>query len=454
MTIPLQIRFTPMFSIPFPHSLCTMVLSLGALLCAFFVFPQASHAQEALRLSLDSARQYALEYNRTLVNADLSVDEASARLRETVAQGLPQVNATMDYSNFFGSSASLGNFPGMRITFNPTSNLGVTVSQLVFSGSYIVGIQSAKLYREMMRVSREKTRTDILAQVTEAYSLCLVSERIRQGLEENLANMQTILGQTKVMVDVGMAEELDYDQLAVQVGTIDDALKAAERQVEISLNMLRLMLGIPAERDIILTGNIERMIGSTDFHTSLQRPFILQKNPEYRMMTLQEEIAQRAVRMEQSAFLPTITGFYSFTEKLLKPEFDITPKHVIGLNLSLPLFTSGLRAHRIEQAQLNREIAQNQHELLTQELAIREKQLRYNLNNALDQYENRRANRDVAKKVFANMNNKFRQGMVSALDLTMAHNSALQAENNYYSALLQLMQAQVALDKLQSALEP
>jgi outer membrane protein TolC len=290
-----------------------MALCLGPALCMILALPHEGHAQAALRLSLDSARQYALEYNRTLVNADLSVDDASARLRETVAQGLPQVNATMDYSNFFGSSASLGNFPGMRITFNPTSNLGVTVSQLVFSGSYIVGIQSAKLYREMTRGSREKTRTDILAQVTEAYYLCLVSERIRQGLEENLGNMQTVLGQTKVMVDVGMTEELDYDQLAVQVGTIDDALKAAERQVEISLNMLRLLLGVPAERDIILTGDIERMIGSTDFHTSLQRPFILRKNPEYRMMTLQEEIARRAVRMEQAAFLPTITGFYSFT---------------------------------------------------------------------------------------------------------------------------------------------
>ncbi len=430
----------------------TGLLQCCIVLCIVFAIAPKSYAQAPVQLSLDSAKQCALDYNKTIANADLSVDDARARLRETVAQGLPQIHATVDYSNFFGSSASLGNFPGMRITFNPTSNLGLTVSQLVFSAGWIVGIQSAKLYREMMKAGRENTRATILAQVTEAYTLCLVSERIRQGLTENLENMQTVLDQTKVMVDVGMAEELDYDQLAVQVGTIGDALKAAERQVEISLNMLRLLIGVPAEQIITLTDGIETLVAHADFRGSLDRPFSLEANPEYRMMALQTDIARRAVRLEQSTLLPTITGFYSYTEKLLKPEFDITPKHVIGLNLSLPLFTSGLRLHRIEQAQLNTQIAENKMELLTRELAIREKQLRYNLSNAIDQYENRRTNMEVAKKVFMHMNNKYQQGMVSSLDLTTAHNTSIQAENNFYNALLQLIQSQVALDRLLNTL--
>ncbi|MBR9978372.1 MAG: TolC family protein [Bacteroidetes bacterium] len=409
-------------------------------------------AQQILDLGLDDARRHALEHNTSLANAGLSVDNARAQLREAVAQGLPQVSATVDYSNFFGSTVSLGNFPGMEIEFNPTSNLGISVSQIIFSGSYIVGVQSAKLYREMMETNREKTRNDILAQVTQAYCLCLISERMQGVVRDNLKNMQDMLDKSKALLDAGMSEELDHDQLTVQVSMLSDALRAADRQTELSRNMLRLHLGLTAEQEIRLTDDIETIVATTDFDGALAQPFSLEMHPEYRMMALQSDIAKRQLRMQQSSFLPTIAGFYNFTEKLLKPEFDITPKHVIGLNLSLPLFTSGARLSRIDQANVELRIAENQKKLLSQELQLREKQLRFNLNNAMEQYESQRANLRVSRKVHAGMKLKFEQGMISGLDLTTANNNFLQAENSYLTALLQLMEAQVEFARLRNSL--
>lgn len=409
-------------------------------------------AQQVLDLGLDDARRQALEHNTTLANAGLSVDNARAQLREAVAQGLPQVSATVDYSNFFGSTVSLGGFPGMEIEFNPTSNLGISVSQIIFSGSYIVGVQSAKLYREMMETNREKTRNDVLAQVTQAYCLCLISERMRGVVGDNLANMRDMLEKTKALLDAGMSEDLDYDQLTVQANMLSDALRAADRQVEVARNVLRLHLGLPAEQEIRLTDDIETIVATTDFDEALSQPFSLEAHPEYRMIALQSDIAKRQLRMQQSSFLPTIAGFYNFTEKLLKPEFDITPKHVIGLNLSLPLFTSGARLSRIDQASVDLRIAENQQELLSRELQLREKQLRFNLDNAMEQHESQRANLKVSRKVYDAMKLKFEQGMISGLDLTTASNNFLQAENSYLSSLLQLMEAQVEFARLRNSI--
>lgn len=405
-------------------------------------------AQAVMQLTLDSAKHYALEHNKNLINAGLSVDEADLKLRETIVQGLPQVDATIDYNNFFGSTASLGAFPGMEIEFNPTSNLSLSVGQLIFSGSYIVGIQTARLFREVTTASVEKTELEIKAQVAQGYYLGLISLRSKSIVKDNLDNILDVIDKTRAMVDTGVAEELDFDQLTVQANMLENAFKAAERQVELALNMLRLQMGLDAGVEISLIDDLDSIIDRSDFLGSLLNSFSVQENIDYQLVELQTDIAEKQVDLERAAYLPTIMGFYNYTEKLLKPEFDITPNHVIGFNVSIPIFSSGARQSRVRQARINLEITENQKEILSEQLRIQEKQLRYNLNNALEQYQSQKANVEVAKRVFDNIRKKYELGMISSLDLTTANNNYLQSENSYISAKLQLLEAQVEMDKM------
>ncbi len=405
-------------------------------------------AQEPLRLGLEDARKYAIEHNRNLINAGLAIDEAGERLKETIAQGLPQVNATADYSNFFGSTATLGAMPGFEIEFNPTSNLQISVGQLIFSGSYIVGIRTARLFREVTEATRERTGLEIRAQVTQAYYLALISGQSVGIVEANLDNVRDILEKTRAMVDAGVAEEVDYDQLSVQVTMLENALRASGRQVELSHNMLRLQLGLEAEVPVVLTDDLSSIVERSDFNGSLLSRFNINENIDYQLMELQTSIAGQQVDLERAAYLPTVMGFYNFTEKILKPEFDIQPNHVIGFNVSIPIFSSGARQSRVKQARINLEIAENQKALLSEQLLIQEKQLRYNLNNAIEQYESQKSNVEVSRRVYRNISNRYEQGMASSLDLTTANNNYLQAENSYISALMQLLEAHVAMDRL------
>ena len=421
-------------------------LILFVLLKGWVGFPVT--AQTTLRLSLEDARQYALEHNKNLINAGLAVDEAGARLRETIAQGLPQLNAAVDYNNFFGSTATLGAMPGFEIEFNPTSNLGISVGQLIFSGSYIVGVQTARLFQEVTKTNLEKSELEIMVQVSQAYYLSLVSIESREIIRANLDNMRDLLEKTRVLVDVGVAEELDYDQLTVQSGMLADAVRAADRQVELSLNMLRLQMGMPADQEITLADELDQVVNRLDFRDKLIRPFSLNYHPDFRLVSLQTGIAEKQIRLEQAAYLPTISGFYSYTEKLLKPEFDITPRHVIGLNVNIPVFSSGVRRSKLQQARINHEVAGNQLDLLSQQLMIQEKQLRYNLSNAIEQYESQLANLEVARRVILSFQYKYQQGMVSSLDMITANNNYLQAENSYISSLMQLLDAQLAMARL------
>lgn len=417
--------------------------------CIVAGFSSGAFPQTPLRFSLEEAKQHALEHNKILLNAGLAVDVAGERLRATIANGLPQVNATVDYSNFFGSTATLGEPPmAFEITFNPTSNLGVSVGQLIFNGSYFVGIQTARLYKEMSKTSFEKSNLDIKAQVTQAYMLCLISMKSKSVIEANLENIRSVLKQTQLMISVGVAVQLDYDKLLVQVGTLESAQRAANRQTELAMNLLRLQMGVPAEAEMELTDELDAIIASMNLRGGIEAPFALDENLDYQLMSFQASMAKKQVDLEKTAFLPSVTGFYSFTEKLLKPEFDMTPKHVIGLNVSIPIFSSGVRLSKLNQARLNLRMVENQKQLVTDQLAIQEKQLRFNLSNAIEHYESQFANVEVAKRVYQDVNGKYQQGMASSLDLTTANGNYLQAENGYISSLLQLVDTHVALKKL------
>jgi outer membrane protein len=152
--------------------------------------------------------------------------------------------------------------------------------------------------------------------------------------------------------------------------------------------------------------------------------------------------------MEKMSFLPTLTGFYSYTEKVLRPDFDMTPPNLIGLQMSIPIFSSGMRKAKLDQAKIEYKTTLNNKGLLIDQLMILEKQYRFNLNTTIEQYESQKNNVEVSKRVFNNINLKYQQGLVSSLDLTTANNNYLQAETNYISSLMQLLNAQLTLDKL------
>ena len=415
----------------------------------------ASFGQEKLVLGLEDAVNYAIEYNKQVENADLAVLEAQKKINENIFSGLPQVSATVDYSNFMGAKMEL-NFaegaPPQVIPFNPTSNFKLTVGQLLFSGSYIVGLQAAKLYKELSVTNLQKTEQDIKEQVTKSYLLVLVSERSIEIINQNLENTREIYEKTKVMAVVGVAEKLDVDQFEVQLNSLENAQKSAERQSEMAYNVLRLQLGVGVNTAIELTDSLSALVTQCQTDEISNDPFQLNNNLDYQLMLTQVELAKKQKDLMIMNYLPTVTGFYSYTYKILKPELDFSPKNVIGLNVDIPILSSGMRNAQFSQARIQYETAQNNKDLVSDQLLVQEKQYRYNLKNAFEQYENRMNNVDVAYRVYQNYQLKFEQGIASSLDVATSNSNYLQAESDYVSAIMNLYDSYLALQKLLNSL--
>ncbi len=413
------------------------------------------NAQEKLSLSLEEAKNYAIEYNKMVKNADLAVTEAQKKINETISTGLPQADVNIDYSNFLGAEMEFSfgeGLPPRMIPFNPTSNLNLTVSQLIFSGSYIVGLQSVKLYKEVSETSLLKTEQDIKVQVTKSYNNALVAEHSIDILKRNLQNTKEIFTRTKTMESVGMAEKLDVDQFEVQLSSLENSLKAAERQRELTYNLLRFQLGISIETPIELTDSLNGLMDGLDYELFAEKSLVLDNNLDYQLMFSQEKLAEKQISLKKMSYLPTLTSFYRYTNKILKPEFDLSPKNVVGLNLSIPILSSGMRNSQLSQAKIEYETTLNNKELLSSQLMLQEKQSRYNLVNAMEQYENRKNNVDVAYRVYKSYQLKFEQGVASSLDLTQSNSNYLQAESEYIMAIMNLFDAKLSLQQLMNLL--
>lgn len=408
-------------------------------------------AQEALSLSLEEAQQYALEYNKVLENAGLAVDAAQEFLWESISMGLPQVDATVDYSNFLGAEIEIKfgeEAPVTKIPFKPTSNIGLTVGQLIFSGSYIVGLQTARIYTDLQESVYDKTELDIKGQVISSYYTVLVAEKSHEIIIQNLENIKDVYEKTSAMHSVGMAESTDVDQIAVQVTSLENTAKSAERQIELAYNLLRLQLGADVDSEIKLTDSLEGILLGINFDAALASQMDLNDNIDYQMMSKQQLLSEKQVNLGRMEYLPTVTGFYSRTQKLLKPDFDMTPPNLLGFQMSIPIFSSGSRKSRVDQAKIDLTTTLNNKALLTDQLLTQEKQFRFNLRTGLEQYESQMENVEVSKRVYDNINLKYQQGLVSSLDLTTANNNYLQAESGYINSLIQVLNAKLELDKL------
>lgn len=471
----------------------------------------SSFAQEedsGLVLDLQGAISYAIENNKNLKNARQELTKSDKGVWEAISQGLPQVDATLDYMTYFNYELEFSFGPDEDFTFsqdqlneaaaqtltefsgNPAAGINpvthqdlynhnagtfyegvlqgmmppstilmsdqmtakMQVGQLVFSGQYIVGIQTAKLARSISQQSLDNSEANTKEAVVNAYYLVLISEQSLQIVEQNLENLNDILEQTIKMYETGMAEAVDADQFQVNVNQLRNSKRAMERNLEMNYNMLRLTLGIPADTEITLTDNLDDLFGESETMAILMKDFNKASNISYQIMNTQADISEKMWGMEKWNYGPTLSAFYNYNFKLKTTGFDMTPEHLAGFALNVPIFSSGLRSSRTTQARIDYEIAERNAEILGDQLELQNSQLKYNLQSSIENYMTQKENVKVAERVLESYKQKYQQGMASSLDVTQANSNYLEAESSFLSAMFEVMNAKIQLEKLMNNL--
>jgi outer membrane protein len=408
-----------------------------------------------LRLSLKEAQDHALAYNKSIKSARYDVDASRYGRWEAISAGLLQVNSSASINDNLIVMTRIIDMNGVKTAFKfgTTYDLsyGLTASTAIFNAPYIVGVQTATLAQKLAGLNVERAEQDTKESVILSYYLILVSEESLRILDGNIAVLNETLRATRAMFSAGMAEATDVDQMVSNLSMMQNTKSSMERTLEVNYNMLRFQLGVSPETGITLTESLESIVEKVDVTQLLNTGFDVKQNLNYKMLESQEQMSKLSLKMQKSTVLPSLSGFYTYSKNGMGDklsEMSWFPNSIVGAQVSVPIFATGTRYSKIKQAQVNLEKARTGKEMVTEQLLLQEKQLRYNLVNAREQYNLQKENIDVSKRVYSSTENKFRQGMASSLDLTQANSLYLQAENNYISALMNLLQTKLALDKL------
>ncbi len=420
---------------------------------------QAQDIPQALSLTVDQAVEYALDHNRSVSAARYDLLASEKSVWETMAQGLPSIDASASLGYNLAIMTRIIDIGGTPQPFKFGTKYdaaaGVSASAVVFNAPWLVGVETAKMASTLARQGLTQTTLDTKENVKNVYFLILTLKETMKVVDANLENLNAILASTKAMYSVGMAEATDVDQMQSTVTMLENSRSSMLRSLEVNQNMLRFLLGVPANTEITLTDNLDGITAQIDVDALLADEFRLEDKISYQLIDTQLAMSELALKSAKASNLPSLAGSIYYNRNGMGDELmhmQYFPYSAAALQLQIPIFASGLRSAKINKAKINLDKSINTKSMVSEQLLMQERQLRYNLLNANEQFKSQKANIEIAGRVLESYQNKYNQGMASSLDLTQANNNSLTAQNNYIQALMNLLQTKVEFDKLMNKL--
>jgi outer membrane protein TolC len=463
-------------------------LAATAILFSLPVLSQEQNQVPEYNLSLDEAIIFGLENNYNSRNAQKDVEISLKQKWEIISQGLPQIGGNVDYQNFLQQPVTLlpaaafdntqstidivqdyfqniqrndvpvnapDGFIPVRFGTKQSVNATATWNQLIFDGSYIVGIQSARTLLEISENAKTKTDHEVKRAIINAYGNVLLAEESAEILERNEATVQKNFDETNVLYQNGMTEQEDVEQLQITLLGLQNNLNRSRRMRDIAYEMLNLTLGIPVEAEVTLTENLDELTMEYFDLALLQKQIPVQENIDYRIAENTAEAANIEVRLEKANALPTLSGFVNYGVQGFSEEFSFLSsdqeyfdQSILGVTLNIPIFSSGMRSSRTQQKQIAYEQALIDLERTENEVKNQINSAKAEYEFSLENYQNQKKNLELAERIENKNQIKFFEGLASSFELSEAQRQLYSAQQNLLQAMLDVIVAKVELENL------
>ena len=457
-----------------------LFISVGTLILSISL-----SAQDTLKFTVSEAQDHALNYNRSLKTAKIDIEIAKKVVWETTTIGLPQFTLTANYQHIFvvpelsfptvgltqtalvptsplssltqespsylnGLNMYTLSSPGIPLGTKNNTTFNFTVSQLIFSGEYIVGLQAARIFKEVSEKAYIKSELTTKESVAGTYYMVIVLKENLKVLNEGAEIMNKTYHEIEQMNLQGFVENTDVDQMKINQSNLQNLIESMTGQYEVSLKLLKIQLGIDFAQALELTDDLNSIINSDNLEYFVPEDYILRSSIDYKILENQVELQRASLHRAQSSYLPSLAGFYQHQELTNAPAFNFMPKDVIGINLSLPIFTSGQRMSKVSQGKLNLEKAKINKEMAGQSLMLEYETARNNFKTAYLNYTNNKESLTLSENIYNKNIIKFKEGLASSLELTQSQSQYLEAESNYYNSIITFLQAKAKMDRILS----
>ena len=430
------------------------------ILCLFTGFTaEAQLADTVAHFSLQEAIDYAQRNQSSILNAKIDEEIAANTVKQTTGIGLPQISGNANFQDFLKVPTSLliGDFFGQPGKLIPAkfcvkyqSSFGLELNQLIFDGTYLVGLQASKTYKELSSKSLKRSRIETAVAVTKAYYSVLVSNEQLSLLDANLLRLKKSLNDTQALYKTGFVEKIDVDRLTVLNNNLETERENVIRLLELNLNLLKFQMGMSIQSKLTLKDSISGLQVVQPLAVADTSSY--KNRIEYSLLETQKKLNELDLKRYKSQFMPSLSAFGSTSQSLQANDFTSLfnrsyPATVIGVRLSVPIISGGIKLYQVRNAKL--EVLKTENNLINLRnginLEVEQAQTIYR--NGLKSLENQNRNMELAQEVLRVTKIKYEQGVGSSIEVTTAETSLKEAQNNYIKALYDLLINKVNMDQ-------
>ena len=428
------------------------------LITLLFMF--VTSAQE---LDLNGAIQLAKANNRSLQNANSDIKIAQQKRLETITSGLPQISLSANYNNAFEQPVSLvpGQYFGgvageySAVTFGTSQSVsaGLTLNQMIFDGTYLVGLQASEIYLRISKQAYFKTEQAVEQATVEAYVNTLLAKAQLVFINQNLNLAENNLKEAQQVYTNGFIEEENVQQLQLTVATLESALHYAKQMHAVAKNVLRYVMGMDLDEPLRLSSSLEGLV--LEMQNTTDSPLSLTENIDYQIAQNDVRSKELLLKLERFKALPTIKAFLSGGYDGFGDNFDFTQpsqnwygRAVMGVNLNLPVFSSFQAKAKRQQAKLSLNQSKNQAQNVAQEILLEESRMRNTVQFQLENVQTTAQSLKLAEDITRKNEIKFKEGLISGFTLRQIQTQLYEAQNSYLNAMQQLVVSKTKLSLL------
>ncbi|MBX3164034.1 MAG: TolC family protein [Bacteroidetes bacterium] len=433
------------------------------LLLAIAVTAFHTQAQEAdkTNFSLQEAIEYAMKNSPNYQTSELDYKSADYRRKEIAGMGLPQINGSIDFKDYlefptqiipmsaFVPTAPSDAYMGVKFGIQYNATAGISAQQLLFSADYLFGLKASKEYLNLARVNKNRSKDELVAQVTKAYYGVLVNQSRLKLLDANVEKLSKTLDELKAMNQQGFVELIDVQRLEVSQNNLVTEKEKVTQFLSLGENLLKFQMGYKISLPISLTDNLNY---SDDLSTEQPVSEIdITKRADYQLLTAQQSLYNIDVKRLKWGYMPTLAAFGSLQYNSMRPNLNFFetdknnavkqwyPAFIVGVQLNVNIFDGLQRHYKIQQSKIT--ALKNEQTLKNLELGaqMEASTAAISYNNALKTFAVNKRNIDLAQQVFDVSQKKYAQGVGSNLEVVNAQASLREAETNYYNALYEML---------------
>jgi outer membrane protein TolC len=439
------------------------ILVVALMLCTQPVWAQDG---EKMSMSLPEAQEYAIKNSFLSKSARIDIAQADQQVWEQAAKGLPQVSGSFNYTDFIDLPTSLipatafgapEGTPPIAAKFGQkyVAKAGLNASQLLFDGSYIIGLKGAKGVQLLRDQQGQMVDQDVRTMIEESYYTALVARENTERLKASAETVKRTLKETQALFLSGFTEEMNVDQLTLMVNGLETQIEMAERQSRATIDLLKYQMGMPMETELTLTDDMEAIWRSSDPDALLRTDFDVTKNVVHQMNKLDVKLHGYLVKLQEARYYPSLSAMFNHEQQAFRNTWNFFdskqswyPQTLWGVSLHVPIWDNlGARAS-IKKAKLEQQRVADRLTYVEQGLKLKYRTSKDNFISATERLNDYKADMDLATRIRDKTLLKYTEGVATSMEVTTAENQLLASQTTYINGLFAVLEAKAELSKV------